>query len=542
MFTHARKLAWPLFYGMSSVLYAQVDSQTQAAPPTLQFVENRVLVKFKNVGPDTAMPSADALGVLGTVNGTVVRTIGDLGVQVVETTLPVQQAIEKLTQSGSVEYAEPDYIVHTAATIPSDPFFGNLWGLNNIGQFGGTPDADIDAPEAWDVSTDSSETIVGVVDTGVDYTHSDLADNMWTNPHEIAGNGIDDDANGFIDDVYGADFCSGTNCADSIPGRDGNPMDEMTGTYHGTHVGGTIGAKGDNNLGVVGVAWKAKIMALRFLDAGGSGSISDAAAAVNYALNIMAANGYKRMVLNNSWGGGGYSQTLYDAINRAKKKNVLFIAAAGNNYQNNDINLFYPAAYDLDNVIVVGATNFNDAKPGFSNWGCSGVDLSAPGENIYSTKRGNAYQYLSGTSMATPHVAGMSALVWSLHSGEKWQAVKSALMNSADPNTALAGMSVVQGRANLPLAISAGAFDEPTVWNVNPRSAKPGKKIAISGYNFGATPGGVTVNGVPATVVNWGASTIKAKLGVGTPAGMGKVQVIRADANIGEVGACFTVN
>ena len=304
----------------------------------------------------------------------------------------------------NVLFAEPDY--HVSLQLePNDPSFSSTWGLNDTGQTGGTDDADIDAPEAWDVTPGSHDTIVAVIDTGVDYTHPDLAANIWTNPGEIPGNGKDDDHNGYVDDIHGYNFVN----------HDGDPMDDH---FHGTHVAGTIGAVGDNDIGVAGVNWHVQIMALKFLDASGGGYESDAIAALNYAV----ANG--AVVSNNSWGGGGFSLAFQTAIQNAAAKGHIFVAAAGNDGWNNDLDPFYPAGYDVPNVVSVAAIDHNDQLAWFSNYGTKSVDLAAPGVDIYSTfpthltqamqddGLGPNYGMISGTSMATPHVTGVMALVY----------------------------------------------------------------------------------------------------------------------------------
>jgi len=311
----------------------------------------------------------------------------------------VAQAVRELNNNPNVEYAEPNYIVHTTL-MPNDVNFSNLWGLNNVGQTGGTPDADIDAPEAWDLQTGSNNVVIAVIDTGVDYTHEDLSSNMWTNPNEIPNNGIDDDGNGFIDDVLGWNFANNTN----------DPFDDYG---HGTHVAGTIGAVGNNNIGVAGVNWNVKIMPIKFLGSSGSGTTAGAISSVQYT-TLMGAN-----IMSNSWGGGGFSQALKDAISAANDKGILFVAAAGNDYSDNDVSPFYPASYDVPNVVAVAATDYNDLIAVFSNYGATSVHLGAPGVDIYSTvPKGtcilcdpSGYTYLSGTSMATPHVAGVVALI-----------------------------------------------------------------------------------------------------------------------------------
>lgn len=289
--------------------------------------------------------------------------------------MPVEKAIERLKRNPNVEYAEPNYI-YSINLIPNDPLFNQLWGLNNTGQTGGTPDADIDVPEAWDVQYGSDIVVVGVIDTGVDYNHEDLSENMWVNPNEIF-DGIDNDGNGYIDDIYGINAITGS----------GNPMDD---NGHGTHVAGTIGAVRNNGKGITGVSNNLKIMALKFLNSSGSGTSSDAIECMQYVVN-MKSRGINIKVTNNSWGGGGFSQALYDAIKALRDNGILFTAAAGNSSSDNDSKPFYPASYDLQNIISVAATDHNDNLASFSNYGVTSVDVAAPGVNILSTLPGGSY-------------------------------------------------------------------------------------------------------------------------------------------------------
>ncbi|MFA6291284.1 MAG: S8 family serine peptidase [Victivallales bacterium] len=327
-------------------------------------------------------------------------------------------AIDEMKKEADlIEYAEPDYIVH-ASLSPDDPKFtdGTLWGMNKIS-----------APDAWDISTGSNSVLVGVIDTGVDYNHEDLIDNIWTNAGEIPGNGIDDDGNGFIDDVHGWDAVN----------NDGDPMDDH---YHGTHCSGTIGGVGNNGTAIVGVNWKVGIMGLKFLDAGGSGDISDAVVCLNYA-TLMHAD-----LTSNSWGGGGFSQSMKDALDANGK---LFIAAAGNDGSDNDTTPSYPSNYDCANIVAVAATDSSDVLAYFSNYGLTTVDLAAPGVDVYSSTPSNSYEYLSGTSMATPHVAGAAALLLSVDQSFTAAQLKAFLMDSTDPITGLSGKCVTGGRLNV---------------------------------------------------------------------------------------------
>ncbi|MBB1300127.1 S8 family serine peptidase [Pseudoalteromonas sp. SR44-8] len=349
------------------------------------------------------------------------------------TGMSTKQAIKLLQTHAAVEYVEPDYRV-SIATAPNDPDFSKLWGLHNEGQSGGTADADIDALEAWSITTGGKDVVVGVIDTGVDHSHSDLTANMWINPNEIAGDGIDNDGNGYIDDVHGINAITNV----------GDPMDDQG---HGTHVSGTIGAAGNNNNGVVGVNHEAAIVGCKFLDASGSGSTSDAIKCIDYMVSLKNA-GVNVRVLNNSWGGGGFSQALADAITASEQADILFVAAAGNDAVDNDQNPHYPSNYEHESVLSVASTDRNDNMSDFSQWGLTSVDLGAPGSAILSTVPGNGYATYSGTSMATPHVAGVAALVLSLNPDLSTSELKQLLMDSGDDNAQLAGKTVSGKRLN----------------------------------------------------------------------------------------------
>ncbi|MDF3059312.1 MAG: hypothetical protein K0R17_3527 [Rariglobus sp.] len=397
-------------------------------------------------------------------------------------------------EAGIVALAEPDFIVHVDTT-PNDASFAQLYGLHNTGQTGGTADADIDAPEAWDITTGSRNVRVGVIDTGIDYTHPDLAANMWTNPGEIAGNGIDDDNNGYIDDLHGWDFVN----------NDANPMDDH---YHGTHVAGTIGAVGNNATGVAGVSWQVSLVALKFLSASGSGTTSDAVEAVAYATLLDVD------FTSNSWGGGPYSQALYDAIAEAGVAGHLFIAAAGNSSQNADVSVHYPGGYNLNNIVCVAATDHNDQLASFSNYGITSVDLAAPGVNTVSTSPGFSYRTLSGTSMATPHVAGAAALLLSVQPGLASPELKAALLNSVDRVPSLSGRVLTEGRLNVASALAAlsGLGVSPaTGWSV---AAQIGGTLPVTSTTFTLRNGGsaplswIASSDVPWADVNLASGTL----------------------------------
>ena len=295
----------------------------------------------------------------------------------------------------------------------------------------------IAAPSAWDISPGSSQVVVAVIDTGVDYTHPDLAANIWSNPGEIPSNGIDDDQNGYVDDLHGVNVLAGS----------GDPLDDNN---HGTHCSGTIGGVGNNAQGVAGVNWNVQLMGVKFLASSGAGSLYGAIAGIHYAIQ----NGAK--IISASWGGGGYSQALYDAISEAKDAGVLFVAAAGNSGLDSDVIPGYPAAYDLDNIVSVAATGKNDSLATFSNYGAKSVDIAAPGVGILSTTIGGGYEGFSGTSMATPHVAGVAALVKSVYPELDYHALKARLLDG-DAIPALSGKILTGKRLNAYRALTSQA-------------------------------------------------------------------------------------
>jgi subtilisin family serine protease len=362
---------------------------------------------------------------------------------------PAAAAMDLLKDHPYVEYAQFNYL-HYNTVMPDDPRFDEKWGLHNTGQTGGTADADIDAPEAWEISTGSHNVVVGVIDGGFNYNHQDLAANAWVNPGEIAGNGIDDDGNGYIDDIHGIHAIS----------NDGDPHE---GNGHGSHCAGIIGATGNNGTGVVGVNWSVSIMGLRFISNTGSGTTANAIECINYAVDMKTNYGINIRVLSNSWGGAPYEQILYDAIYTTYQADILFVVAAGNNGRNTDNNPFYPACYDIPNLVSVANTNHNDALNSGSNYGLTTVDLAAPGTNILSTyKKNTAYKVLTGTSMAAPCVAGAAALLLSVNNQLTFQQMKDLLMNNVDQIPAMAGKCVSGGRLNIANAMNALSPPEPS--------------------------------------------------------------------------------
>lgn len=396
---------------------------------------SNILVKYKDSGTSDAISVTQRLGGRLGERFKAVPGLHRVGLAAGQS---VDEALTQYRNDPNVLYAEPDYLL-TATAIPDDPRFDELWGLNNEGQTGGSIDADSDVAEGWDVIT-GGNLLVAVIDTGVNYNHEDLAANMWVNPGEIPGDGIDNDNNGYVDDIHGYDFTN----------NDGDPMDDHR---HGTHVAGTIGAVGNNGIGIAGVNWDLEIMAIKFLDASGNGSTSDAIEAIGYAVDNGAA------ITNASWGANEpFSQALYDAIADARDANHLFVAGAGNGNafgigQDNDSNPFYPASFDLENIISVAATDHNDNRAGFSNYGTTSVDLAAPGVDILSTTLGNNYELLSGTSMASPHVAGVASLVWQHNPTWTYDQVRDQILNSVDAVPSMQGITTTGGRLNAATAL-----------------------------------------------------------------------------------------
>ncbi len=348
--------------------------------------------------------------------------------------------MKALQASGLLESVEPDYLISRAVT-PGDQGLaqGWLWGLRNTGQNDGTEGIDIDAIKAWDTTTGSANVIVAVIDTGIRYTHQELSTQMWKNPDEIGGNGIDDDNDGYIDNVFGVDTVN----------FDGDPMDD---NGHGTHCAGTIGAAANDGHAHVGVAWEVSLMACKFLSGDGWGYTSGAISAIDFAV----ANGAR--VLSNSWGGGGYSQSLYDAIVRARDAGAIFVAAAGNSGLDTDSQPNYPSCYNVENVISVAAIDRNGLLASWSNYGRDTVDVGAPGVDIFSSvsDSDSSYAYYSGTSMATPHVSGIVALMLSNNERLSPSEVKVQLISTSVGLDSLAGRTVSGGLVNAAAALNGG--------------------------------------------------------------------------------------
>ncbi len=411
-----------LICGVAAMIAPVANAQQQkadfVAPTTPKAVPGEFIVKYR-----AGAAVADAAGALRAAGVEVVDTLGLINAQVVRFPqgADMRMSSAALANLPNVEYYEPNYL-YFALDEPNDPDYGQQWAWPKIA-----------APEGWNVLTDSSKVVVAVIDTGVDYTHADLAANMWRNPGETPNNNVDDDGNGIVDDVFGANFVPAS--------ATGDPMDDHS---HGSHVAGTIGAVTDNGNQVAGTSWKAQIMAVKFLGAQGSGSLASAIRSIEYAIEK------KANIMNNSWGGGGFSQALEDAIKAANNAGILFLAAAGNDGNNdNDVSPHYPSSYEVPNVLAVMATDQNDKRATFSSYGAKSVDLGAPGVGILSTTPNGQLKAYSGTSMATPHVSGAAALLKAQNPTLGPVELKQAIMSTAEPVAALSGLSVTGARLDL---------------------------------------------------------------------------------------------
>lgn len=412
------------------------------------FVPGQLLIKYKTASQGSRL-SQD---VLALIQANVIEEIstaamdeanarksvptGDL--LLVESKLGTFEAIERLRAMPEIEYAEPNWIYqHFATSNDTYVSSGQLWGMT--GTFGSQASA------AWAANKLGSNTVyIGIIDEGYMYTHEDLEANAGVNPGEISGNGVDDDGNGLVDDVYGWDF-------------DGNNNTIFDGTTddHGTHVAGTIGGVGGNGIGVAGVVWDVKLLGAKFLGRRG-GTTANAIKAVDYFTDLKTNQGLNIVATNNSWGGGGFSQALKDAIDRANAAGILFIAAAGNSGTDNDATASYPSNYTSPNVIAVASITSTGALSSFSQYGATTVDLGAPGSGIWSTvpksSKGaiiSGYSSYSGTSMATPHVTGAAALYASLNPNATAAQIKAAILGSVTATPSLSGKTLTGGRLNV---------------------------------------------------------------------------------------------
>jgi subtilisin family serine protease len=454
---------------LSSVLlagsvFAQVPALLQDEPGGPVYMGGEILVQFKADASDDQLLDVFRRGVLTVrrhIQTEAMKAVGHHGVTHMFTGLPVRQAIQALRNHPAVEFVEPNWVYMHQQQVPNDPYFtsGQLWGM-----YGDASDPanayGSQAAEAWAAGyTGSGDVIVGVIDEGIQITHPDLAANIWTNPGEKP-DGSDNDGNGYVDDINGWDFYQNDNTVYDGPGDD-----------HATHVAGTIGATGGNGIGVVGVNWNIKMISGKFLGPSG-GTTADAIEAVDYFTDLKQKRRVNVVALNNSWGGGGFSQALLDAIVRAANQQILFVAAAGNGdwlgrAVNTDSRPFYPACYNTasyagyDSVISVTAIDSSGNKASWANYGAETVDLGAPGVSIWSTLPTDTYGAYSGTSMATPHVTGAIALYASTHPGATAADIKNAILGSVAATPSLAGKTVTGGRLDLSTVIAPAPSEPP---------------------------------------------------------------------------------
>ncbi|MFA5508750.1 MAG: S8 family serine peptidase [Vulcanimicrobiota bacterium] len=404
-------------------------------------------------------------GIFKSFNGDLIRIKLPAGIS-------YQEAVAAMKDDARVAYAEPN-LVYTLDDVqqgqeqqgqepPRDPSNPNdldskLWGLNNTGQTGGTAGAHVSAKDAWKIQTGNGNDngpLIAVIDTGIDYNHPDLKANMWTNPGEIPGDGIDNDGNGVIDDVHGYNAYA----------DNGDPMD---GHSHGTHCSGTIAGVGNNGEGVVGVMQNANLMAVKIFSDAGRTSVDAIVRGIMYSAKMGAD------ITSNSWGGGGRSEAIYDAF---KSNDALHVIAAGNSNYDNDKRDNFPSNYDLDNIVAVAATDHNDQRASFSQWGANSVDVAAPGKDIYSTINGGGYASYSGTSMATPHVSGGAGLIMSQYPEASNAEIKDRLIFGSDRVAALQDISVSDGRVNF-----ASSLENDTIAPGAPNDFKAGNLSSRGG-------------------------------------------------------------
>ena len=416
--------------------------------------EPEVLVKFKKeVSLDTIKQIAERHN--DRLEDNIESVPGLVALDDLDGKTPKEVADEYLQMSELVEYAEPNFEIKLDPTdnltakdllyrqndanpnLPNDPMFAEQWALQNNGQSGGKATADLSAVKAWEKTKGSKKVVIAVLDSGVDYTHQDLAANMWTRPDTVPA--YEDDQLGKIRDVHG--FNAADNNAD--------PMDE---NGHGTHCAGIIGAEGNNDEGIAGINWKAEIMPLKFLGKGGFGTTKNAIEAINYVID-RKQHGVNIRIISASWGSTAYSKALEDVIRKAGEEGILFIAAAGNSSENADFRPHYPSGYKLPNMISVAATDRNDNLASFSNYGVKSVHLAAPGKDIRSTWLKGTYRDASGTSMATPYASGVAGLILASDPNMPLEKLKEKLLNSVDKLDSLAGKTVTGGRLNAAKAV-----------------------------------------------------------------------------------------
>lgn len=419
------------------------NNYTSKNTNSTNYKKNELFVKFKYSSETSYKKNSQMVN--RQIGATVIKEYNEVkGLQLVRipANMSLKDAIAKYKKNSNVIYAEPNY-AYAENSIPDDTYYDYQWGLSQV-----------NASEAWNITTGSHKVIIAVIDSGIDLNHPDLKANIWINKGEIPGNGIDDDHNGYVDDIYGWNFISGDN---NISDDDG----------HGTHVAGIIAAAGNNSKGVTGVMWSATIMSLKFLDNEGNGYVDDAVSAIRYATKMGAS------IISCSWGGSEYSQALKDVIDASS---ALVVCAAGNRGSgtNDDISPVYPACFTSKNIISVAATDASDALASFSDYGLNSVDVAAPGTHICSTLPGSQYGYMQGTSMAVPYVTGLAGLIKSVRPDLSALQIKYTILNNVDYISSLAGKILTGGRINALKALT----------NIIADSTAPSVSVNLKGGSY----------------------------------------------------------
>jgi subtilisin family serine protease len=461
-------------------------------------VAGELLVKFREGNSEKLRGDSVRMRRLGISES---RDLGRSGYSQLRVSSGLRSVMDELSRDADVEYVEPNYVVEVSATAPNDPLFSRQWGLKNTGQDGGLVKADIDATAAWDITKGVKKNVIAVVDTGVDYTHPDLAANMWSAPRSFT---VTFAANDSITCPAGS---RGYNAI-------ANTCDPKDNATHGTMVAGTIGAAGNSGAGTAGVAWTTSIMGLAFMDSTGRGSVANAIRAIEFAIQAKKAlgDGANVRVLNNSWGGSGFSQALLDTIQKASAAGMLFVAAAGNSKLNLDTQQEYPAAYTAPNVLTIAATDNKDALASFSSWGVKFAHAGAPGVSIATTSPGASYVLASGTSFAAPVTSGVAALVLAACDTLDPVAVRKAILDNVDPVPGMAGKVSTGGRVNAYKAVrNCAALAAPVV--------KPGFTVAANPLTVTLNPGSTVTVGVQIAAVGGFTGQVLLSL-AGLPAGV----------------------
>lgn len=494
--------AAPLPLGLSTY-----DAKTDAA----SFATSDIIVKLARPQLLQKNKSADAsfLAATSQAGARIKKLLPRLGMAILETDQPLALVMDKLQRTGAVSYAAPSYgHKPMGQLLPNDTIFGQQSGLHTSDEYSlitgkpPVPDADINAPEAWEIRTDASDVLVAIIDTGINYKDFELADNIWVNPGEIADNSLDDDNNGYVDDVHGINAVEGTS----------DPMDMFA---HGSYVANVIANKGNNGLGSAGVVWNTKLLGLAAYN-DYSGQIIDAALleSLEYVLALKEAYQLKQVIINISFGSTFYSAALKDALTTVQNAGILMVASAGDLNLNNDLTPFYPASYELDAIVSVASSDpVRGGKGKNSSWGCGSVDLTAPGENTVFSARGTSY-IQNGSSFAAAMATGVAALTWAEHPDWTWREVKDALMASSKPMPGLEGLSISQGIVQADKALLYSGTT-PSIWGQSPTVGQPGDEVRIKGRHFGNSAGVVSLQDQAETaldILSWKDDEILARL------------------------------